>query len=32
VRSRYQKPVFWLWMVAAVLAILVVDGLIVRLT
>ena len=32
VRSRYRKPVFWLWMIVAVLAIFVVNGLIVRLT
>jgi hypothetical protein len=32
VRSRYRRPVFWLWLIAAVLAIFVVNGLLVRLT
>jgi hypothetical protein len=32
VRSRYRKPIFWLWMIVALLAIFVVNGLIVRLT
>jgi hypothetical protein len=28
----YRRPVFWLWLVAATLALLVADGLIVRYT